>query len=88
MARQLNVTCNFYLGYLICDIPDNMVEVVVKIKTTFRKHTLVEDQERRIVKYQPWGRNDLPKTKMETEKKVMLLKVRKMRREGTVSHLL
>ena len=51
MAHQLNASCNFNLGYLICDIPDNTVEVVVKIKMTFGKHSLVEDQERRTVKY-------------------------------------
>ena len=37
MARQLNANCNFKTGYLICDIPDNTMEVVVKIKTMFGK---------------------------------------------------
>ena len=47
--------CNFNTGYLICDIPDNTVEVVVKIKTNFSKHTLVEDQERRTIMTAPMG---------------------------------
>ena len=55
MAHQLNASCNFNLGYLICDIPDNTMQMVVKIKMTFGKHTLVEDQEQRMVKYRPWG---------------------------------
>ena len=83
MARQFNATCNFNMGYLICNISDNTVEVVVKIKTTFGKHTLMEDQERRTVKYRPFGRHNQPKIKMETRKKVTQMKVRKMRKEGT-----
>ena len=43
MTHQLNALCNFYLGYLICDIPDNTVEVVVTMKMTFGKYMLVED---------------------------------------------
>ena len=45
MAQQLNAMCNFNMGYLISDIPENTVVVMVKIKTTIGKHTLVEDQE-------------------------------------------
>ena len=54
--NALNASCNFNTGYLICDIPDNTVQIVVKIKTTFGKHMLVEDRDRRMVKYRPWGR--------------------------------
>ena len=82
MARQLNATCNFNIGYLICDILENTMEVVVKMKTTFGKHTLVEDQKRRRVKYRPWGRHNQPKIKMDTKKRVTLVKVRKMRRDS------
>ena len=32
MARQLNATCNFSAGYLIYNIPDETMEVGVKIK--------------------------------------------------------
>ena len=69
--------------YLICNIQDNMVEVVVKIKTIFRKHTLVEDQERRTVKYRPCGRYNQPNINVETRKKVTPMKVRRIRKEGT-----
>ena len=85
MARQLDEEYNFNMGYLMCDIPDNMVEVVDKIKMTFRKHTLVEDQERRTVKYRLLGRCNQPKIKIETRKKVTQMKVRRMSKEGTES---
>ena len=73
---KLNATCNFNSGYLICDIPDNTLKVVVKIKTTFGKHTLVEVQEWRTVKYRPWGRWNQPKIKMDTKKRVTPVKIR------------
>ena len=56
MARHLNATCNFSTGYLICNVSDNAMEVVVKIKMTYGKHTLVEEWEGRMVKYRPWGK--------------------------------
>ena len=68
MARQLNATCNFNTGHLICDIQDNTVEIMVEIKTTFGKHTLVEDRERRTVKYRPWGRCNQPKSRWRQQK--------------------
>ena len=55
MTRQFNASCNFNTRYLICDIPDNTMELVGKIKTMFGKHILAEDRERRFVKYRPWG---------------------------------
>ena len=88
MARQLNTSCNFntrYLIYLICDKPDNMMEVVVKIKTMFEKHTLVEDRERRTVKYRPQEKCNQPCFRMETTQTVVPLRFRKVRKEAPVS---
>ena len=84
MARQLNVTCNFNTGYLICDILENTVEIVVKIKIMFGKHTLVDDQDRKIIKYRPCRRQNQPKIRMEMKKRVVPLKIRRMKKEGTV----
>ena len=64
MARQLNTSCNFNTRHLICNIPDNMMEVVVKIKTM----SLVEDQEKRSVKYRPWGKYNQSCIRMEMVK--------------------
>ena len=33
MARHLNVSCDFGTAYLVCDIPRDVIEVVIKIKT-------------------------------------------------------
>ena len=61
------------------------MEAVVKINTTFGKHMLVEDQERRTVKYRPWGRCNQPKIKMEMKKRVALMKIRRTRKEAIES---
>ena len=80
MARQLNASYNFNTGYFIWDIPDKMMEVVVKIKTMFWKHILVEDRERRTVNYRPWEKCNQPNIRMETaQKRVAPLRFRKVK---------
>ena len=43
MARSLNSRCNFEHGFFTCDLPEDAVLLVVKVKTKTRNHTLVED---------------------------------------------
>ena len=56
MARLLNSCCNFEEGFFTCDLPVNVVELVLKVKTGCGKHTLKEDWERRTEKYKPCER--------------------------------
>ena len=56
MARSLNAHCNFKEGFFTCDLPMDVVELVLKVKTRCGKHTLKEDQERRTEMYRPWER--------------------------------
>ena len=85
MGRQLNASCNFNTGYLICDILNNTMEVVVKIKMTFGKHSLVEDRERRTVKYRLWEKCTQPLIGMETAARRVPLRFRRVRKEATDS---
>ena len=55
MNKALNVSCDFD-GYLVCQIPDNMEEVELKIKTTRGKYTLIKDAYTRTKRYHPWDR--------------------------------
>ena len=57
MNEALNVSCNFD-GYLVSQIPDNMVEVELKIKTTRGKYTLIKDAYIRTERYCPWDKAD------------------------------
>ena len=57
MNKALNVSYNFN-GYLVCQMPDNMVEVELKVKTMMGKYTLFKDFYTRTERYCPWDRAD------------------------------
>ena len=57
MARHLNTNCDFDLGFLKSDITRDAIQVVLKIKTKWGKHTLTEDLERRTGKYRSWEKH-------------------------------
>ena len=58
MNKQLNASCNFQNGLLVCELTGNTVEVVLKVKTRSGKHTLTEDRYSRTEKFCPWDRAD------------------------------
>ena len=49
MARSLNSRCNFKNGFFTCDLPEDAMLLVVKVKTKTSNHTLVEDTEKRTM---------------------------------------
>ena len=55
MPQQFNVSCDFS-GFLVCQIPKDMIEVELKIKTKWGKYTLLKDFYTRTEKYRPWKR--------------------------------
>ena len=54
MARSLNSRCNFENGFITCDLPEDAMLLVVKIKTKPGNHTLVEDTEKWTENFRPW----------------------------------
>ena len=54
MARSLNSRCDFENGFFTCDLPEDAVLLILKVKTQTGKHTLVEDMEKWTEKFQPW----------------------------------
>ena len=58
MNEQLNASCNFQNGLLVCELTGDAVEVVLKVKTRWGKHTLIEDRYSRTEKFCPWDRAD------------------------------
>ena len=54
MARSLNSRCDFDNGFFTCDLPEDALLLVVKVKTKTGNHTLVEDTEKRTEKFRPW----------------------------------
>ena len=54
MARSLNSRCDFDNGFFTCDLPEDAVLLVVKVKTKAGNHTLVEDTKKWTEKFRPW----------------------------------
>ena len=54
MARSLNSRCDFDNGFFTCNLPEDSVLLVVKVKTKTGNHTLVEDTEKQTEKFRPW----------------------------------
>ena len=54
MARSLNSRCDFENEFFTCDLPEDAMLLVVKIKTKTGNHTLVEDTEKWTEKFRPW----------------------------------
>ena len=56
MSKQLKATCHFKDGLLVCHLPNDVVEIELKVKTRWGKHTLIEDLHSRTEKHHPWDR--------------------------------
>ena len=54
MARSLNSQCNFKNGFFSCNLPEDAVLLILKVKTKMGNHTLVEDTEKQTEKFCPW----------------------------------
>ena len=46
MARLLKSRCNFENGFFSCNLPEDAVLLILKVKTKMGNHTLVEDTEK------------------------------------------
>ena len=54
MARSLNSRCDFKNGFFTCDLPEDTVLLIVKVKTKMSNHTLVDDTEKQTEKFKQW----------------------------------
>ena len=54
MAQSLNSRCDFENGFFTCDLPEDAVLLILKVKTQTGNHTLVEDTEKQTEKFRPW----------------------------------
>ena len=50
MARSLNSRCDFKNSFFTCDLPEDAVLPILKVKTQTGNHTLVEDREKQTGK--------------------------------------
>ena len=54
MVRSLNSRCDFKNGFFACDLPEDAVLLILKVKTQTGNQTLVEDTEKQTEMFQPW----------------------------------
>ena len=54
MARLLNSPCDFENGFFSCNLSEDAVLLILKVKTKTGNHTLVEDTEKWTEKFCPW----------------------------------
>ena len=57
LYKTLNATCDLD-GYLFCRMPEDALEVEVKIKTKWGKYTMFQDTYTHTEKYHSWDRAD------------------------------
>ena len=55
--KSLNATCNLD-GYLFCKMPAGVLEVEIKVKTTWGKFSMLQDSHTRTKKYHAWEKAD------------------------------
>ena len=51
MARSLNSRCDFENHFLTCDLPEDAVLLILKVKTQTGNHFLVEETKRQTEKF-------------------------------------
>ena len=55
MAKEMNVSCNFIERKLECKLPDNTMDVLLKMRMRSGEHTFREDVYTRTLKYRKWN---------------------------------
>ena len=55
MAKEMELTCDFVRKQLVCTLPNQMIDVVLKVRTETGEHTFREDVYTRSLKYRMWN---------------------------------
>ena len=67
MACILHPECNFLHEYFRCQLPVEMVDVEVKVKTVQGIHTFRRDRTSQVIRCNPWSTKSLPLPHQEDE---------------------
>ena len=55
MVKELNVTCDFIGKQLVCKLPEQTMDMLLKIRTKTGEHTFQEDVYKQTLKYCRWN---------------------------------
>ena len=55
MAKEMNMSCDFLTNQLMCELPEQMMDVMLKVRTRTGEHTFREDIYMHTLKYRRWN---------------------------------
>ena len=55
MAKEMSVTCDFIQHNLQCILPENTMDILLKVHTRSGEHMFREDVYTRTLKYRKWN---------------------------------
>ena len=55
MAKEMNVSCNLLTNWLVCELPEQMMDVLLNIRTRTGEHTFRENIYSCTLKYKRWN---------------------------------
>ena len=55
MSKEMNMTCNFLVKQLVCELPEQTMDVVLKVRMKSGEHTFREDVYTCTLKYCRWN---------------------------------
>ena len=55
MAKEMNISCDFIEHKVTCVLPENTMDVLLKVRTKSGEHTFREDIYMRTLKYRRWN---------------------------------
>ena len=55
MAKEMNVTCDFLTKQLVCELPEQTMDVLLKIRMKMGEHTFRDDVYTCTLKYHRWN---------------------------------
>ena len=55
MAKEMNITCDFIERQLVCELPEQTMDVLLKIRTKTGEHMFREDVLTHTLKYCRWN---------------------------------
>ena len=55
MAKEIDVNCDFVEKQLVCTLPDQTMDILLKIHTKTGEHTFWEDVYTHTLKYRRWN---------------------------------
>ena len=53
-TRQISIVCSLVLRYVRCELPEDTVDIMVKVRTMKGMHILKEDRDNHTLNFRPW----------------------------------